>query len=97
MDLAALYASFTNPQGRAVIAKIAQRSLDGETAAYGELAEHADLNFNQLRARFAWFSKKGKALKGTDKSLWPMTVTDAGSKAPKGVRYRYQMPRQIAV
>jgi hypothetical protein len=26
-----------------------------------------------------------------------MTVTDAASKAPKGVRYRYQMPRQIAV
>lgn len=95
-ELVDLHASFRNGKGRAVIARIAERSLEGESATYGELMQHAGLDEFKLRSQFAWFSKKGKALKGTSGGVWPMTVTDAGSQSQKGVRYRYQMPEQIA-
>lgn len=95
-ELGQLHASFRNDRGRAVIARIAERSLAGDAATYGELQEHAGLDEFKLRSQLAWFSKKGKALKGTDGGVWPMTVTDAGSHSPKGVRYRYRMPEPIA-
>jgi hypothetical protein len=95
-ELEELHASFRNDKGRAVIARIAERSLADEAATYGELQKHAGLDEFKLRSQFAWFSKKGKALKGTKGGVWPMTVTDAGSQSAKGVRYRYQMPKQIA-
>lgn len=95
-DIGRLHRSFRNPDGRKAIDLIAQRSLHNDFASYGELMEHAGLTEYELRSQFSWFSKKGKALKGTEKGCWPMTVTDAGSDAAKGTRYSYRMHPQIA-
>ena len=95
-DIQRLYRSFRNQRGRKVIDLIADRSLNNDLAYYGELMEHAGLTEYELRSQFSWFSKKGKALKGTQKGCWPMTVTDAGSDAEKGTRYAYRMDPRIA-
>ena len=95
-DIERLYRSFQNHRGRKVISLIAERSLNDDLAYYGELMKHAGLSEYELRSQFSWFSKKGKALKGTQKGCWPMTVTDAGSDAEKGTRYAYRMHPQIA-
>lgn len=95
-DVAKLFRSYSNAKGRTVIDKIAQRSLENRVVYYGELMEHADVTEYQLRSHFGAFSKKGKALKGTEKGCWPMEYFDGGSQAEKGTRYSYRMPRQIA-
>lgn len=94
-DIKELHLTFRNERGRAVLSLIAQRSLKGDEAYYGELMDHADLDTYQLRAQLSWLTKKSQAVKGAS-DVWPIVVRDNGSQAPAGYRWSYHMPPEVA-
>lgn len=94
-DIKELHRTFRNERGRAVLSLIAQRSLEGEEAYYGELMDHADLDTYQLRAQLSWLTKKSQAVKHAS-FVWPIVVRDNGSQASAGDRLSYHMPPEVA-
>jgi len=89
-----IHSRFRNPIGRAAIRLLAEAA--GEPVTYGQLAQAAGIETDALRPQLGWFSKYSKQVKGLrDTKAWPLFVTD-NPKLPKGARYAYRMPTQIA-
>jgi hypothetical protein len=81
---------------------IANNSLGGEPTSYEDLRVAGaeafapdDFTYDQVRAQLSWISRYSKGIKG--KNVWPLELEDlSNTDAPKGERYLYRMPPEIA-
>lgn len=88
----ALYRKMRSPTGRAALRCVAEQR--GGKVTYGQMADAAGIEVDQLRAQLAWFSKYSKQVLGGINE-WPLVLEEDPNK-PKGERYRYSMPKRIA-
>lgn len=101
-DLADLYNRCFD-RNIAILTKVAEASQAGAEATYKDLldagrplAKDPDhYEYNNLRADLAWIAKFSKRVKD-GQHVWPMVVREADETSPKGERYLYRMPAQIA-